>query len=129
MVMNMSRRNETFRYEFGEPLAGKFRLTEIDGNKLESRMGEMEVQDISLQGMKVTMPLDLPVREKAINGLFYVTIASADYTIPGKFIWRKPKVNEYQYGIHLQCDNAMKNALLSGLKSHAKSNLTEKSDS
>ncbi|GIQ69805.1 PilZ domain-containing protein [Xylanibacillus composti] len=127
--MNLSRRNEAFRYEFEEPLAGKFRLIEVDGKKIESRMGEMEVRDISPRGLKITTSLDLPVAEKKINGLFYINFAAAEYAIPGRFVWRKPRVSQYQYGIYLQCDDAMKKTLLSGLKAYVKSQQEKPSES
>lgn len=127
ILVNFSRRNEAFRYEFAEPLAGTFRLTEVDGKKIESRMGRMEIQDISPQGLKISMSLDLPVAEKTINGLFYISIATSEYVIPGRFVWRKSWGKQVQYGIYLQCDERTKRALMTGLKSYVKSVKPEQS--
>lgn len=73
------RRDESFRFTFGTPIEGVFKITRIDGAKGSSKEGQAFIMDLSPNGMKFSSPLDIPIDEKQF--LFEVSFILNDKTV------------------------------------------------
>jgi hypothetical protein len=119
------KRNETFRYEFGKPLTGHFKILRINGQPVESKLGKADIFDLSPEGLKVETELDLH-ENKAVDIEVAFTIMT-EQKLTGEVVWQKRAYNgKYQYGIHLYNDAESKDKLINELKEYSKKLLNEK---
>lgn len=58
------KRDEAFRFTFGNPIEGIFKIARIDGKIATSSEGLALILDLSPNGLKFSSPLDLPIEEK-----------------------------------------------------------------
>jgi hypothetical protein len=95
------KRQEAFRYEFGQPLPCTFRIVQIGEKKVESDKGKAEIHDISPKGMKIATPLNIPLDKKSIIIEITFTLSVLELTFLGKLVWQRKFANDYFYGVHL----------------------------
>ncbi|WP_456272621.1 PilZ domain-containing protein [Bacillus sp. AK031] len=119
------KRNETFRYEFGKPLSGHFKILRINGQDVESKLGKADIFDLSPEGLKVETDLDLHKDNEVDIEVTFTIITEQKLT--GEVVWQKRNYSgKYQYGIHLYNDAENKDKLINELKEYSKKLLNEK---
>ncbi|MBA2875819.1 PilZ domain-containing protein [Thermaerobacillus caldiproteolyticus] len=113
------RRQEAFRYEFGQPLPCTFRLVRIDGRSVESEEGRAHIHDISPRGMKIETWLHIQPEQQEIE--IQVTFALNDivFRFLGMLVWQKPLASHYYYGVRLMLSDVQEEMLVREIKQHA----------
>ncbi|WP_231784115.1 PilZ domain-containing protein [Lentibacillus sp. JNUCC-1] len=114
------RRNEGFRLEFGQPLDIQFRLEDGNGERTVSSSGDAKMLDISLQGMKIETDLNMPANRPSMSILVDYRIHKNNYQTRGQIVWKKPRANQWQYGIQFSHEEEIETQLLKDLKAFAK---------
>lgn len=115
------KREEGFRYVFGEPLLAEFSIEHIDGKSTNSKPGNAKIIDISPKGAKITSKLQIPM-EKGITISLSFTLNEKKFMIISDIVWRKELFGEYQYGLESKMTNEEQNHLVNELKIYAKGN-------
>ncbi|WP_047983726.1 PilZ domain-containing protein [Ornithinibacillus californiensis] len=111
------RRDEAFRFEFGEPLPIIFTIDEINGKVIHTSDGKATMRDLSLKGMKIATSLSLPFESgKDVKVTVQLLLNHHHYTIQGEIVWKKQRLQEYYYGIHYNTSENTKDAILDDIK-------------
>lgn len=111
------KRNESFRFEFGEPVACEFKIVTA---KTESNPGNGGILDISPKGLKLFISFNLPI-EKKLKVQITFTLNESPLTINGFPIWKKKAVSGgFLYGIQLENSKDVEKQLIEELKQFAK---------
>ncbi|MEN2768415.1 PilZ domain-containing protein [Ornithinibacillus xuwenensis] len=111
------RRDEAFRFEFGEPLPIVFTIEEMNGSHVETSDGKASLLDISLRGMKICTSLSIPIdRQSNVKVSIQFQLNHNNYTIQGIIVWKKQRFTEYFYGIQFTTSSETQDALLDDLK-------------
>jgi hypothetical protein len=113
------KRQEAFRYEFGQPLPCTFRIVQVGEKKVESDKGKAEIHDISPKGMKIATPLNIPLDKTAIIIDITFILNEIELTCLGKLVWQRKMANDYFYGVNLILSHAEEQRLISELKKYA----------
>lgn len=58
------RRNEAFRFTFGNPINGTLKVLRINGVSRSSGEGQVTILDLSPNGIKIVSSLDFPIVDK-----------------------------------------------------------------
>lgn len=119
-IMHQARRNEPFRYEFEQPLIGRFQIVEVDGVPVESGDGEIHVIDISPSGLKIASQLDIPIEDRRIKLSFSIMILSSVLTFMGSLVWQAASSAGYLYGVELDETKETKALIVEELKKYAR---------
>ncbi|MFC5530427.1 PilZ domain-containing protein [Cohnella yongneupensis] len=117
--MHFSRRDEPFRYCFPEPLKGEFQITKINGTEVESHFGNMKILDISLHGAKIFTEYDFQITGNEIELTLHFQIMSIEFSIPGVLVHQEIHGQGFDCGIHLNTDEAIREAITGELKAFA----------
>ncbi|CAM3363161.1 PilZ domain-containing protein [Marinicrinis lubricantis] len=118
--MNYSRREESFRYTFHQPLPGTFHMTRIDGEVMISSEGKLQILDMSLNGMKMASSLNIPAGRHEVHLAVSCQIASELLELEGTILWQESYAGEYLYGVQFQQDEKVREQLLQELKRYAR---------
>jgi hypothetical protein len=113
------KRQEAFRYEFGQPLSCTFRIAQVGEKKVESDKGKAEIHDISPKGMKIATQLNIPFDKKSIIIEITFTLSEFELTFLGKLVWQRKFANDYFYGVHLILSQEEERRLIDELKKYA----------
>lgn len=113
------KRNEYFRYTFGEPCEATFRLiknaSETSPQEISNK-GTCKIIDISPNGLKIYSELFISIDKlKQIEINF--NLDEAPLTMIGEFIWSKGKFSGFEYGVRLLGDTESEQLIISELKS------------
>lgn len=115
------RRNETFRYQFENPVVCTFRILKVDNKELTSKAGEANIYDISEGGLKLTSPLYIPLENKEIEIEILFKLNQDELKLTGILVWRKDNVNSlYSYGVQFTIDESTQKTLIQELKTYSK---------
>lgn len=114
------KRDESFRYEFKEPLPLTFSIHEIDNQKSSSSPGIAKLIDISPSGCKIFTPLEIPSNSHEINLTLNFTLSSKEFVINGAVLWSKAFGKGFYYGLKTTMTDEETGELLSELKSYVK---------
>lgn len=115
------RRQETFRYQFENPINCLFRILKVDSKELTSKIGKAYVNDISEGGIKISSPLSIPLENKVIEIELIFKLNQEDLILTGTLAWRKDHFNnQYSYGVQLTIDESLKKQLIQELKIYSK---------
>ncbi|MBY0121777.1 PilZ domain-containing protein [Bacillus sp. S/N-304-OC-R1] len=110
------RRQESFRYQFEEPVACTFRILKVESKERLSNTGNAYVYDISEGGVKLTTPLNLSIDNKKIEIEISFRLNEAELLLTGILVWKKNHINDYSYGVHFTIDEKLKRKLIEELK-------------
>ncbi|SHF86883.1 PilZ domain-containing protein [Ornithinibacillus halophilus] len=110
------KRNEAFRFEFGEPVPVIFSIRAINGKEVESSDGEAEMLDLSLNGMKIATSLEIPVDRNQVQVTTAFKIVNREYKINGELVWIDKVFDKYHYGVHFNLNESTQENLLDDLK-------------
>ncbi len=115
------KRQEPFRYQFGQPIPCKFRITRIGERQVETDKGAAEIHDISPRGIRMETSLNLPIdsAKGEIEVELQFTIVDQPMNVRGVVIWKKTYVNEFQYGLSLEISKQEEMLLIGEIKRHA----------
>ncbi|WP_232223947.1 PilZ domain-containing protein [Anoxybacteroides tepidamans] len=83
------KRQEAFRYQFGQPLSCTFRIVRIGDQETESEKGTSEIYDISPRGMRIRTSLDIPPHPKDVHAQIVFTLNDVEFTFLGTFVCKK----------------------------------------
>ncbi|SET35590.1 PilZ domain-containing protein [Oceanobacillus limi] len=114
------KRDEAFRFEFGEPLLARFSMDELNGKRVTSSDGEAKIVDVSLKGLKLCTSLSIPVHGNDVKATISFSLNDNPYQVSGTFIWVEKKLNEYYYGIQFELEEEIQDKLLNDLKTLGK---------
>lgn len=115
------KRDESFRFTFGAPIKGSFKIARINGKAGSSNEGLAYIMDLSPNGMKLSSPLDIPIEEK--HFLFEVSFILNNKTILmiAEPKWKKRlSPNSYTYGLVGLDNEETKKEIIEELKEYAK---------
>lgn len=94
------RREEPFRFTFGDPIKGVFRILQIDGISGHTKESPVLILDLSPNGIKFSSHIDLPIEKK--HFLMEVTFVLNEKSISmlAETKWKKPVANTtFIYGL------------------------------
>jgi hypothetical protein len=111
------KRDEAFRFLFGEPIPTFFSITEVKGKPVVTPEGEAKVIDLSPNGMKLNSSLDIPVSaQDQVKVLVRFSLNENEYRILSDVVWRKTDGNSFFYGIHFNVDQSVTEELIEEIK-------------
>ncbi|WP_313892531.1 PilZ domain-containing protein [Psychrobacillus sp.] len=116
------KRNEYFRYTFGEPCEATFRLIKDanEGSTAEmSKQGKCFLIDISPSGLRVFSELHIAI-DKIKHVEINFTLDETPISMLGEFIWSRRKMDGVEYGIQLVGDAESEQLIISELKMRSK---------
>ncbi len=113
------KRQEAFRYQFGQPIPCVFRIVRIDDKEIESEKGTAEIHDISPRGMKIETTYNIPPHPKVIQTEITFMLNEVEFNFLGTFVWQKKFANHYYYGLQLLLSREQEEILISEIKRYA----------
>ncbi|RUL52256.1 MULTISPECIES: PilZ domain-containing protein [Lysinibacillus] len=115
------RRDEAFRFAFGEPIDALFQITKLDDKPVTTAQGKAQILDISPEGLRICSELNIPdVTSKTITLMISFTINDVSFDIEGIIVWKKMLATLPSYGIKLQLDHTLKTNIINQLKIYSK---------
>ncbi|MCZ0755146.1 PilZ domain-containing protein [Anoxybacillus sp. J5B_2022] len=113
------KRQEAFRYQFGQPLPCTFRIVRIDNREIESDKGAAEIHDISPRGMRMKTSLDIPPRPREIHIEVTFMLNDVEFSFIGTLVWQRKTANDYYYGLQLLLSFQQEEILIREIKRYA----------
>ena len=110
------KRNEYFRYTFGRPLEGEFRIIVEDEQGGESSPGDCQLIDISPGGAKLFAKFNIPVERGTVRLRIKFTLLEEAMEVPGVIVWRKLYRGGYLYGYDFDEDARLEQIIVEELK-------------
>lgn len=123
--MFVSMRKEPFRYKFKLPIPGDFRITHSDHAEVRSKLGKMELVDLSLNGARIATKYHIALNGRHIKVMLQFQFMTFHFSIPGRLVYQLKGNGVYYYGVHLETDDAIRRQIISELKLYAKKLLDE----
>lgn len=114
------RRQESFRYQFEEPIACTFRILKVEDKERVSNIGNAYVYDISEGGVKLTTPLNVSLDNMKIEIEISFRLNEEELLLTGLLVWKKNHKNDFSYGVHFTIDEKLKRQLIEELKIFSK---------
>lgn len=114
------RRQESFRYQFEEPIACTFRILKVENKERVSNIGEAYIYDISEGGVKLTTSLNVTLDNKKIEIEISFRLNEEELFLTGLLVWKKNHINDFSYGVHFTIDEKVKRQLIEELKIFSK---------
>jgi hypothetical protein len=111
------RRQEAFRYQFGQPLSCTFCIVHPDGK--QEKAGNAHIHDISPHGMKLEIPMHIPVQNDDQKIEVTFTLNDVTFRFYGRIVWGKPFARTYYYGVRLLISDEQEEMLVREIKRHA----------
>lgn len=94
------KREEYFRYAFGEPIPTLFRIEKVNGKVVETSKGEGEILDLSPKGMKFATKLMIAnAKRNEVQLSMFFTLNDADWNIACRIVWAKENNDFVEYGV------------------------------
>jgi hypothetical protein len=103
--MFTSRRKEAFRYIFNKPLPCMFEIVEINGSVITSKVASAQLIDLSKNGCRLEMKLNLNCRANRIKLKLVLKITNKDIPILGYLKWQRSSLSYHSYGILFEKNN------------------------
>ena len=117
------KRNEYFRYTFGKPLKGEFRIVVEDGQGGESSPGDCQLIDISPGGAKLFAKFNIPIEHGSVRLRIKFTLLEEPIEVSGVIVWRKPYSGGYMYGYDFDEDARLEQVIVEELKLRRRSEI------
>ncbi len=123
------KRNEYFRYTFGEPTEATFRLIKDSGGDQPaefSNKGNCQIVDISPNGLRMVTELSITIELiKQIEISF--TIDETPLDMIGELVWCKKSVHGFfEYGVRLDGDHDKEQRIVNELKARRRKEVENK---
>ncbi|TKC18469.1 PilZ domain-containing protein [Robertmurraya kyonggiensis] len=115
------RRDEPFRFTFGTPIEGTFKILRINKRASTSKEGTASIVDLSPNGVRFLSPLDLPINEKDLLMEVNFLLNEKNISIIAKPKWKK-RISPYtfSYGLEGLDDDETKKVIVEELKEFAR---------
>ncbi|NHN29260.1 PilZ domain-containing protein [Paenibacillus agricola] len=97
--MFTSRRKEAFRYIFNKPLSCVYEIIEINGSAITSKKATAQLIDISRNGCRLEMKLNLNSKANRIQLKMVLKITDKEIPITGYVRWQRSSLSYHSYGI------------------------------
>lgn len=111
------KREEYFRFTFGEPLQAQFKIEKINDELVKSSKGKAEIIDLSPAGLKFGTELRIDESKRnSIELTIDFKLNDLDLSIKGLIVWVKEKYNTLEYGIEFLPDQEIAGSLIEELK-------------
>ena len=123
------KRNEYFRYTFGEPCEATFRLIKNSGGDRPtefSNKGNCLIVDISPNGLKMVTELSIAIELIKLIEISIV-INESQLTLNGELIWSKKNIRGFEYGVRLNGDQENEQKIVDELKARRRKEVETKS--
>ncbi|WP_203245968.1 PilZ domain-containing protein [Sporosarcina beigongshangi] len=117
------KRHEYFRYTFGQPLEGEFRIVVEDKQGRESSPGHCQLVDISPGGAKLFAKFNIPVENGTVHLRIKFKLLEETREVSGVIVWRKPFKDGYLYGYDFDEDAELENIIVEELKLRRRSEM------
>ncbi|MBM7693157.1 hypothetical protein JOC77_002596 [Peribacillus deserti] len=104
------KRAEPFRFALQTPLAGFFTISSLNGIGGKSKKGEIEVLDISPNGLRFKSGLELPVDEN-IELIVSFKLNQTMLSLPGTLVWSKVYFGKWLYGFSVSGTSVFKDEI------------------
>lgn len=114
------KRKESFRFSFGTPLPSFFTIQELDGKPITTGEGAANLINISLSGLKLSSPLNIPDSRPPVKVSVRFTINETQFIVLGEIVWKNKRLDDYYYGIHFHIEEKQQDKLLEELKTYIK---------
>ncbi|WP_419393484.1 PilZ domain-containing protein [Cytobacillus praedii] len=117
------KRDEGFRFSFGTPIPVFFTIDDMNNGSIAgTSKGEAKLIDLSPNGMKLSLPLDIAIsNQKDVKITAKFKLSQLEHCIQGKVMWKKNTFNSNFYGIHFSMDEQEQEEMIRDLKEYAKS--------
>ncbi|WP_017434060.1 PilZ domain-containing protein [Saccharococcus caldoxylosilyticus] len=112
------KRQEPFRYQFGQPLACSLRVAGIGGQQKEEEYIAY-IHNLSPHGMKLETLQRIPYEHGKTTVEIAFSINNAPLRFFGKIVWEKPFGRTYYYGMRLLVSAEGEEMLIREIKRHA----------
>lgn len=120
------KRNESFRYTFGQPLPALFSIIRFNGREINSSPGEAEIIDISPEGIRLSSELSIPdISSNEVVLSIEFILNENEFIVDGKIVWQKKWNTSTIYGINLIVEEPQKNEIIEQLKIFSKQQQVE----
>lgn len=119
------KRNEGFRFVFGEHLHANFSLL-LDGKpqNLEKTQYPCELLDISPRGMKMFSNIEIGEdTNKLVQVELFFILDAAKIKAIGEIVWTKKVIDGFQYGLIFDNQPAIEELIIKELKERRKKEL------
>ncbi|MGX8236366.1 PilZ domain-containing protein [Exiguobacterium undae] len=108
------KRNESFRYQFTEPITGEFYLVK-EGRRTPA--GLMKIHNISPSGIAIATPLKLPLtRSTSIVVEFSLLSGTEPLKLTGRILHEKMVAAQRLYGLHLETTKEEQQQIIEAIK-------------
>ncbi|WP_371932087.1 PilZ domain-containing protein [Mesobacillus subterraneus] len=97
-----------------------FTIQELDGKPVTTGEGKSSLINISLNGLKLSTPLNIPDSRPPVKISVRFTINETQFIVPGEIVWKNKRLDDYFYGIHFHIEEKQQVKLLEELKSYIK---------
>lgn len=115
------RRDEPFRFAFGNPIEGTFKILKIDDMSGNSKEGPALILDLSPNGIRLTSSLDLPIDKKKIIMEVLFILNEKTISIIGQPKWKKQVgVSSFNYGLVGLENEETKKEIINELKEYSR---------
>ncbi len=122
------KRNEYFRYTFGEPCDATFRLIKNANGTSEvemSKKGACKIMDISPNGLRIYTQFQISIDQLKQVEMQFV-LDESPIQIIGEFVWTKRKNDAFEYGIRLMGDHDSEKLITEELKARRHKEIEKK---
>lgn len=120
------KRDEGFGFSFGTPIPAFFTIDEMNGNRMGGPEGEARLIDLSPNGMKLNIQLDIPTfYQDDVKISVRFKLSQTEHKVQGKIIWKQKAFDSYFYGIHFNINEVEQNDMIKDIKYFAKKQNTK----
>lgn len=109
------KRNESFRFTFNEPVAGK--LTKHEGNDMTTI--DVDLLDVSTQGAKLKCSNTIELNKNTPIFLVF-QLNTVSFQAAGNVVWIKKYPQSFEFGVHLDTDDMFQQSITNQLKQIAR---------
>jgi hypothetical protein len=115
-MMFTSRRKEAFRYIFNKPINCVFEIIEINGSVVASKIAYAKLIDLSKNGCRIEMKLNLNCRTNLIKIRLILNFTDKAIPAVGHLRWQQSSLSYHSYGILFETSNDLGAAIIEELK-------------
>lgn len=111
------KRNEPFRYEFGQPIPALFNIIRINNREVESSGGQAEIIEVSPEGLRIKSKLNIPdIKTNQIMLTISFELNNKIFKFEGYIVWKKELSQYTTYGLKLVVEDEKREEFIEELK-------------
>ncbi|MDQ0155823.1 hypothetical protein [Robertmurraya andreesenii] len=119
------RRDEAFRFIFGQPIKATFKIVKVDGRDGSANEASALILDLSPNGIKFSSELDLPIYEKQLILEIYFSLNEKMISMLAEPKWKKRmSPSSFTYGLVGLDNEETKKEVIEELKEYVRKNKT-----